>query len=153
MSQWASAFAEDGLKVSKTVGDLAGPCLFAVFMGTARALYAKFADKISLFAGMAFSCSLCILCYVLAAFSPVPALGLAGCAVCGFSVGMLWPGSFSLASKTMPYGGTAMFAFLALAGDLGCSVGPTLVGSVAERMGGSLKPGIVSAAVFPDSPH
>lgn len=149
MSQWASAFAEFGLKVSKTVGDLAGPCLFAVLMGTSRALYAKLSDKISLKAAMIGSGCLCIACYLLAAFAPHPVLGLIGCAVCGFSVGIMWPGTFSLASNTMPTGGTAMFALLALAGDLGCGSGPTIVGAVAEKFGDDLKLGVLSAIVFP----
>lgn len=149
MSQWASAFAESGLKVSKTVGDLAGPCLFALLMGLSRALYAKLSDKISLKAAMVGSGCLCIVCYLLAAFAPHPALGLIGCAVCGFSVGIMWPGTFSLASNSLPAGGTAMFAFLALAGDLGCGSGPTIVGAVAERFGDDLKIGVLSAIVFP----
>ena len=149
MSQWASAFAESGLKVSKTVGDLAGPCLFALLMGLSRALYAKLSDKISLKAAMVGSGCLCIVCYLLAAFAPHPALGLIGCAVCGFSVGIMWPGTFSLASGSLPAGGTAMFAFLALAGDLGCGSGPTIVGAVAERFGDDLKIGVLSAIVFP----
>ena len=149
MSQWASAFAESGLKVSKTVGDLAGPCLFAVLMGTSRALYAKLSDKISLKTAMVGSGSLCVACYLLASFAPHPVLGLIGCAVCGFSVGIMWPGTFSLASASLPAGGTAMFAFLALAGDLGCSSGPTVVGAVAEAFGGDLKVGILGAVVFP----
>ena len=149
MSQWASAFAESGLKVSKTVGDLAGPCLFAVLMGTSRALYAKLSDKISLKAAMVGSGCLCIACYLLAAFAPHPVLGLIGCAVCGFSVGIMWPGTFSLASNSLPAGGTAMFAFLALAGDLGCGSGPTIVGAVAERFGDDLKIGVLSAVAFP----
>ncbi|MBO5177018.1 MAG: MFS transporter [Lachnospiraceae bacterium] len=149
MSQWASAFAESGLKVSKTVGDLAGPCLFAVLMGTSRALYAKLSDKISLKAAMVGSGCLCMVCYLLAAFAPHPVVGLIGCAVCGFSVGIMWPGTFSLASNSLPAGGTAMFAFLALAGDLGCGSGPTIVGAVAERFGDDLKIGVLSAIVFP----
>jgi len=149
MSQWASAFAESGLKVSKTVGDLAGPCLFATLMGLSRALYAKLSDKISLKAAMIGSGCLCIVCYLLASFAPHPALGLIGCAVCGFSVGIMWPGTFSLASNSLPAGGTAMFAFLALAGDLGCGSGPTIVGSVAEKFGDDLKIGVLSAIVFP----
>ena len=149
MSQWASAFAESGLKVSKTVGDLAGPCLFALLMGLSRALYAKLSDKISLKAAMVGSGCLCIVCYLLAAFAPHPAFGLIGCAVCGFSVGIMWPGTFSLASNSLPAGGTAMFAFLALAGDLGCGSGPTIVGAVAERFGDDLKIGVLSAIVFP----
>lgn len=149
MSQWASAFAESGLKVSKTVGDLAGPCLFALLMGTARALYAKFSDKVSLKVAMISSGCLCTVCYLLAAFAPYPVLGLIGCAVCGFSVGILWPGMFSMASVALPTGGTAMFALLALAGDLGCSSGPTLVGAAAEAFHGDLKLGLLCAIVFP----
>lgn len=149
MSQWASAFAESGLKVSKTVGDLAGPCLFATLMGTSRALYAKFAEKISLRVAMIGSGLLCVACYFLAVFAPHPVLGLIGCAVCGFSVGIMWPGTFSLASLSMPKGGTAMFAFLALAGDFGCSAGPTIVGTVADAFGSDLKTGIISAVIFP----
>lgn len=149
MSQWASAFAEAGLKVTKTIGDLAGPCLFATLMGTSRALYAKFAEKISLRAAMVGSGMLCVACYLLATFAPHPALGLIGCAVCGFSVGILWPGTFSMASASLPAGGTAMFALLALAGDLGCSSGPTIVGMVADALGGNLKAGILGAIVFP----
>ncbi len=149
MSQWASAFAESGLKVSKTIGDLAGPCLFAVLMGTSRALYAKLSDKLPLRTAMIGSGCLCVVCYLLAVFAPHPVLGLIGCAVCGFSVGIMWPGTFSLASASMPTGGTAMFALLALAGDLGCSSGPTLVGAVAELFGEDLKAGLLSAIVFP----
>ena len=149
MSQWASAFAESGLKVTKTIGDLAGPCLFATLMGTSRALYAKFAEKISLRAAMVGSGILCVACYLLATLAPHPALGLIGCAVCGFSVGILWPGTFSMASASLPAGGTAMFALLALAGDLGCSSGPTIVGTVADALGGNLKAGILGAIVFP----
>lgn len=149
MSQWASAFAESGLNVSKTVGDLAGPCLFAVLMGTSRALYAKWSDRISLRAVMIGSGCLCVVCYLMASFAPHPMLGLIGCAICGFSVGIMWPGTFSLASNSLPAGGTAMFAFLALAGDLGCSSGPTVVGAVAEVFDGDLKIGILGAIVFP----
>lgn len=149
MSQWASAFAESGLKVSKTVGDLAGPCAFAIFMGSSRALYAKFADKISLEACMAGSAVLCVATYLLASFSKNPVLGLIGCSLCGLSVGVMWPGSFSIASKSLPKGGTAMFALLALAGDLGCSTGPGVVGFASEALGSDLKKGILAAIIFP----
>ena len=149
MSQWASAFAEAGLNVSKTIGDLAGPCLFAVFMGTSRALYAKFSEKLPLSNAMIGSSLLCIICYLLASLSTYPIFGLLGCALCGFSVGIMWPGTFSLASSSLPTGGTAMFALLALAGDLGCSLGPTLVGTVAEIFDSNLKVGIFSGIVFP----
>lgn len=149
MSQWASAFAESALHVSKTVGDLAGPCAFAVLMGTARALYGKFSEKVPLRSFMTGSAVLCIGCYVLASCTKNPMVGLLGCALCGFSVGIFWPGTFSMASAALPGGGTAMFAFMALAGDLGCSSGPTLVGMVAEAAGGDLKTGLLAAVGFP----
>lgn len=149
MSQWASAFAEAGLGVSKTIGDLMGPCLFAVLMGAARVLYAKLSERINLIAFMAGSGVLCIGSYLLAALTQVPALGLVGCALCGFSVGILWPGTFSLASAKCPRGGTALFALLALAGDLGCSGGPTAVGLVSDAFGGNIKSGLLVALIFP----
>ena len=149
MSQWTSAFAESALGVSKTAGDLAGPCAFALLMGTARALYGKFSDRIPLKKAMLGSAVLCIGCYGLAVFAGNPVLGLLGCALCGFSVGIFWPGTFSLAAKELPSGGTAMYALLALAGDLGCSSGPTVVGLAASAMGGRLKAGLLAAAVFP----
>lgn len=149
VSQWASAFAEKGLGISKTLGDLAGPMLFAVLMGTARVLYSKIGEKINLQKAMTFCSLLCLGSYLLIAMSPFPVLGLAGCGVCGFSVGLLWPGTFSLAAVAMPRGGTTMFALLALAGDLGCSLGPTLVGKVSAAAGDNLRLGILAAAVLP----
>ena len=149
MSQWASAFAEAALHLPKTAGDLAGPCCFALFMGTARALYGKFSDLIPLKEAMALCAVLCIGCYALAVFAPWPLLGLVGCAMCGFSVGIFWPGTFSMAAKALPAGGTAMYALMALAGDFGCSSGPGLVGVVAGAAKGDLKIGILAAAVFP----
>ncbi len=149
MSQWASAFAEAGLGVSKTVGDLAGPCAFAVCMGCARLFYAKYSEKIPLQKFMVFSGCLCIMTYFVASLVGNPVINLVGCALCGFSVGILWPGSFSIAAKLCRKGGTAMFALLALGGDLGCAGGPALVGMVAERLGGDLKRGILAAVVFP----
>ena len=149
MSQWASAFAERGLGISKAMGDLAGPCAFAIFMGTARALYGKFAEKIPLKAFMIGSTVLCIGCYLLAALSGNALLGLIGCAACGFSVGIFWPGTFSIAPGVLPGGGTAMYALMALAGDLGCSGGPTLVGMAANAAGGELRTGLLLAIVFP----
>lgn len=148
MSQWASAFAESGLKVNKTVGDLAGPCMFAVFMGLSRLFYAKYSHKVSLKGFMAGSGCLCIVSYLLAAFAPHPLVALLGCGLCGLSVGIMWPGTFSLATQRCPTGGTAMFALFALAGDLGCSSGPTLVGLVADAAGG-LKSGLTAALTFP----
>ena len=149
MSQWASAFTESALHVSKTVGDLAGPCAFAVLMGTARALYGKFSERIPLKKFMAGSALLCIGCYLTAALTDWPVLGLLGCGLCGFSVGIFWPGSFSMAAARLPGGGTAMFALMALAGDLGCSSGPALVGLIAGGSSSGLKSVLLAAAIFP----
>ena len=149
MSQWSSAFAESGLHVSKTIGDLAGPCFFAAMMGLARVIYSGFSERIDLRRFMGASCVLCVASYLLAAFAPHPALSLLGCGLCGFSVGILWPGTFSVAAASCPRGGTVMFALLALAGDLGCSGGPTLVGFVSNAAGGNLKTGLLSAIAFP----
>lgn len=149
VSQWASAFAEEGLKVKKAVGDLAGPMFFAAMMGTSRALYGKYGEKIDLGKMMTYSGILCIASYILISLSPHPALGLIGCGICGLSVGIMWPGTFSMASASIRGGGTAMFAFLALAGDLGCSSGPTLVGQVSGILGNNLKMGILAAVLFP----
>ena len=149
VSQWASTFAEQGLGLGKTVGDLAGPAAFAFLMGTARLIYGKYGDKLNLDKFMKYSCILCILCYACIALVPVPLVSLLACAVCGFSVGILWPGTFSRASAALPRGGTAMFALLALGGDLGCSGGPTLVGLVSSAAGGHLRTGIMAGIVFP----
>ena len=149
MCQWASAFTESAVGVSKTVGDLAGPCLFAMFMGITRMLYGKFSEKLDLSKVMLLCGILCVGCYLLASLSALPILGLAGCALCGFAVGIMWPGSISLSARKCPRGGTAMFAFLALAGDLGATVSPTLVGSISEMAGGDLKLGLLVATVFP----
>jgi MFS family permease len=149
MSQWASAFAEAGLNVSKTVGDLAGPCLFAALMGLSRLLYARFSDRLPLGRTMAACAGLCVLGYGLAAFAPSPVVSLLGCATVGFSVGVFWPGTFSLAAAGCPAGGTAMFALLALAGDLGCASGPATVGFVADAAGGALRAGLPAAIGFP----
>ena len=149
VSQWASTFAEQGLGVSKTVGDLAGPLAFAALMGTSRLLYGKFGDKLNLNKCMFFSASLCVISYLCIALIPVPVIGLIGCALCGFSVGILWPGTFSKSSAAIKRGGTVMFAMLALAGDLGCSGGPTLAGLVSGKFNNNLHIGILSAIVFP----
>lgn len=149
VSQWASTFAEKGLGVGKTVGDLAGPMAFAVLMGASRAFYGRFGHKINLERFMIYSGILCILSYLCISLLQVPVLGLAGCALCGLSVGILWPATFSMAAASVKRGGTAMFAFLALAGDLGCSGGPTLVGVVSGYFGDDLRKGILAAVVFP----
>lgn len=149
LSQWASAFAESGLGISKTAGDLAGPMFFALLMGSSRALYGKLGDRINLRAAMLASAALCLAAYLVTALSPYPLISLIGCGICGFSVGIMWPGSFSTAAASIRRGGTLMFGLLALAGDLGCSAGPAVVGFVAERAGGELGAGILAAAVFP----
>lgn len=149
MSQWASAFAESALKVSKTVGDMAGPCAFAVLMGTARAIYGKCSERIPLKKFMIGSALLCIVCYAVAVFAGSPVMGLVGCALCGFSVGIFWPGTFSIAAGKLPGGGTAMYALMALAGDVGCASGPTVVGMVADSFDGNLKSGLLAAMIFP----
>lgn len=149
MAQWASAFAESALHVSKAVGDLAGPCGFAVCMGISRSLYGKFGEKVDLTIFMMASGILCLGCYLLAALASLPILGLVGCAVCGFSVGIMWPGSISISSRILPTGGTAMFALLALAGDLGGALGPTIIGTVSQNAGNNLQTGVLAGIGFP----
>ena len=149
MSQWASEFAEKGLGIPKAVGDLMGPCLFAAFMGSARVIYAKLSQKISLYRFMTASCILCSLSYALAALSPKPLLSLVGCALCGLSVGIMWPGSISNATSLLPFGGISMFALLALGGDIGCLIGPALVGTVAEQFGNNLRVSFLVSILFP----
>ena len=149
MAQWASAFTESALGVSKTVGDLAGPCLFAVFMGLSRVFYGKKSEKLDLTKVMLGCGALCVGCYLLASLSPISMIGLVGCALCGLSVGIMWPGTISISSQKCPRGGTAMFAFLALAGDLGATVSPAMVGGIADAVGGDLKTGLLFATVFP----
>ena len=149
MTQWASAFTESAIGVSKTVGDLAGPCLFAMFMGITRTLYGRFSEKLDLTKVMLVCGIMCAGCYLLASLSALPILGLAGCALCGLAVGIIWPGTISISSQKCPRGGTAMFAFLALAGDLGATVSPTMVGSLSEMAGGNLKTGLLVATLFP----
>jgi len=149
MTQWASAFTESALGVSKTVGDRAGRFLFAFFMGISRMLYGKMSKKFDLTKTMLLCGTLCVFCYLLASLSVSPILGLTGCALCGLAVGIMWPGTISISSQKCPRGGTAMFAFLALAGDLGATVSPAMVGRFAETAGGNLKVGLFTATVFP----
>ena len=149
MSQWASAFAESGLNVSKTMGDLLGPCMFAVMMGIGRVIYSGIIKRVDFLNYMVVSSVLCIIAYLTAALSPNPLLALAGCALTGFSVGVFWPGSLSYAAQRCPDGGTAMFGLLAFAGDMGCTVGPSTVGLAAEVFGNNLKIGLLFAVVFP----
>ncbi len=149
VSQWASTFAESGLGVSKAIGDLAGPCAFAALMGSARVFYAKLSEKINLQSFMLLSGGLCLVSYLLVSLVPIPLIGLIGCGLCGLSVGILWPGTFSIAAKEIRAGGTAMFAFLALAGDLGCSGGPTFVGFISGAFEDNLRVGLFAAIIFP----
>lgn len=155
MSQWSSLFAEIGLNVSKTMGDLLGPCMFAIFMGIARVVYGILGSKLNIRMGLMYTSMLCIASYLIAVLAPWPILSLIGCGMCGFSVGLMWPGVFSLGSQTYPQGGTALFALLALAGDLGCSAGPGIVGAISGWLEGSagvmdaLKAGLGVAGLFP----
>ena len=149
MAQWASAYVESALGISKSIGDIIGPCLFAVMMGTSRSFYGKYGENIDLMKFMIGSGALCLVCYLLSALAPLPFLNLVGCAVCGFSVGIMWPGTISIASQKIPLGGTAMFALLAMAGDLGGSVGPGIVGFVTQNANDNLKVGMLAGCVFP----
>ena len=149
MAQWASAFVESALGISKTIGDLAGPCLFAVTMGISRVIYGKYGSRIELTKYMLGSGALCFACYILAAISHNPVISLIGCILCGFSVGIMWPGTISILSKRLPAGGTAMFALLAMAGDLGGAFGPWLVGIATQMRNDDLKAGMLAACVFP----
>ena len=149
MAQWASAFVESALGISKTAGDLLGPCLFAVTMGISRVIYGKFGSKIELTKYMLGSGALCLMCYILAALSLNPIICLIGCMLCGFSVGIMWPGTISILSKKLPSGGTAMFAMLAMAGDLGGAFGPWLVGFTSQMKNDDLKTGMLAACIFP----
>lgn len=148
VGQWASAFAERGLGVSKALGDLAGPMAFAFLMGLSRLIAGKNSERIDTTSYMKYSAMLCIISYICIVFVPSPAVGLLGCAVCGFSVGMLWPGTYSMAAAGL-HGGTPMFALLALAGDVGCAFGPTLAGLASSAAGDDLRCGILAAIVFP----
>ena len=149
VSQWASTFAEKGLGVSKTIGDLAGPMFFAICMGLSRAYYGKFGEKINLQRFMIGSSMLCVVSYLGIVFFTIPTLGLISCGITGLSVGIMWPGTFSMASASIKRGGTAMFALMALAGDLGCAGGPTVVGMVSSHFSDNLQMGTLAAIVFP----
>ena len=149
VAQWASAFAEMGLGVSKTVGDLAGPMAFAILMGTSRVIHSTKGKTWDLRKFIIISTVMCLVSYLMISLVPNPVVNLIGCAICGFSIAIMWPGTLSIAAKTLPKGGTAMFAILALAGDVGCSGGPTLVGMVSGAFGDNLKVGILTACIFP----
>ena len=149
MAQWASAFAESALGLSKAMGDIAGPCMFAVTMGVSRALYGKYGGRLDLMKFMIGSGGLCLICYLTASLSDIPMLGLAGCIMCGFSVGIMWPGTISICSAKIPSGGTAMFALLAMAGDLGGALGPGIVGNISQNAGDDMQKGMLAGCVFP----
>lgn len=149
MAQWASAYTEAALGFSKTLGDLVGPCLFAVMMGVSRVIYGKFGAKLELNRFMLGSGILCLCCYLLASLSANPVWGLIGCVLCGFSVGIMWPGTISITSPRLPQGGTALFALLAMAGDLGGAFGPSLVGAATQRAGDDLRIGMLAGSIFP----
>jgi len=149
MAQWASAYAESALGLSKALGDLAGPCMFAITMGICRVIYGKYGEKVDLTSFMLGSGAMCLMCYVLASMTSDPVWGLMGCIACGFSVGIMWPGTLSISSKHMPLGGTAMFALLAMAGDLGGAFGPSLVGYVTQLAGDNLRVGMRIGCIFP----
>ena len=149
MAQWASAFVESALGFSKSIGDLIGPCMFAVTMGLSRLLYGKFGHKIKLLNFMLGSGALCLICYLMTAISSRPIFGLLGCILCGFSVGIMWPGSISISSARMPMGGTALFALLAMGGDLGASIGPSVIGIFTQNANDNMKAGMLAGIVFP----
>lgn len=149
MAQWASAYAESALGLSKTLGDLVGPCLFAIMMGISRTIFGKFGEKLDLMKYMMFCGGLCLICYIAASTSQSPMIGLLGCVICGFSVGIMWPGTISLSSQKIPAGGTAMFALLAMAGDIGGAAGPGIVGMVTQHAGDDLHKGLLAGCVFP----
>ena len=149
MAQWASAYVESALGFSKNIGDIAGPCMFAVSMGLSRVLYGKCGHKMNLTNFMLGSGIVCFICYLLAAVSANPILGLIGCIVCGFSVGIMWTGSISIASSRIPLGGTGLFALLAMGGDLGASVGPGVIGAVTQNANDNMKAGMLAGCVFP----
>lgn len=149
MAQWASAYAESALGLSKTLGDLVGPCLFAIMMGISRTIFGKFGEKLDLMKYMMFCGGLCLICYIAASTSQSPMIGLLGCVICGFSVGIMWPGTISLSSQKIPAGGTAMFALLAMAGDIGGAAGPGIVGMITQHAGDDLHKGLLAGCVFP----
>lgn len=149
MAQWASAFAESALGLSKSMGDITGPCMFAVTMGISRSLYGKYGEKLDLMKFMIGSGALCLGCYLIASLSQLPLAGLAGCMICGFSVGIMWPGTISICSAKIPSGGTAMFALLAMAGDMGGALGPAIVGNISQNAGDDIQKGLLAGCLFP----
>lgn len=149
MAQWASLFAEKGLGVSKAMGDLLGPCLFAFLMGVARLGYALMGARLKLSRVLIISGLWAVGCYLVASLSQSPLISLIACACCGLGVSLLWPGTLSLSARTFEGGGTALFSLLAMGGDMGCSLGPWLVGIIAGAAQGGLKTGVLVGTVFP----
>ncbi len=156
MSQWSSLFAQQGLAVDKALGDLLGPCLFAVLMGTGRVLYSIFADKVSIYLTLIASGALCAVCYIISALSDNAVLSLVFCALCGLSVAVMWPGTYSLAAAKIKNGGTGMFSIMALLGDFGCGAGPFVAGIICDRVTDSglseaagMKTGFAFSVIFP----
>lgn len=149
MAQWASAYTESALGLSKSMGDLTGPCMFAVTMGISRTIFGKYGDRLDLMKFMLGSGLLCLMCYIAASVSTNPVLGLIGCIMCGFSVGIMWPGTISICSRRLPAGGTAMFALLAMAGDMGGAFGPGLVGNITQHANDNLQKGMLAGCIFP----
>ena len=149
ISQWASAFVESSLHISKTISDLVGPCLFAISMGISRVIYSVCGEKIKLEGFMIVSGLLSLGGYLLTSLSPWSVLSLIGCMLCGFSCGIMWPGTISISSQRIPLGGVSMFAFFAMAGDIGGAIGPNIVGSISDIVGGNLQRGILWGGIFP----
>ncbi|MEE1238862.1 MAG: MFS transporter, partial [Acutalibacteraceae bacterium] len=147
MAEWASMFAQQALGVSKVVGDLAGPCAFAIFMGTGRILYARFSAKLSFRKTVIVLSALCAACYLTTALTGIPILALVSCAVCGFTVSVMWPGTYSAGAKAFPRGDAVMFSVFAMCGDLGCCLGPWILGIIADIK--SLHTGFAVTALFP----
>jgi len=159
MSQWASLFAENGLGVTKVVGDLLGPCLFAINMGIGRTVYGIWGEKINIKKALLACSIMTTVCYLVTVFAEIPLLALFGCALCGFGVSLMWPGILAMSSAAFgKLSSPAMFAFLALAGDVGCSVGPWLTGQVSNAYMGvnalanssdALRAGLLVTSLFP----
>jgi len=146
--QWASTFAQEGLGVSKTVGDLAGPCVFALSMGLSRVFFAKCSEKTPIEKIMSVFCILGVVGYLTVAFMPINVLAFAGCAICGVAVAVFWPGTFSMSVKECPRGGSIMFVMLALFGDIGCAMGPTVVGFSLGLFEDNLRIALLTAIIF-----
>lgn len=147
MAEWASMFAQQALGVSKVIGDLAGPCAFALFMGAGRVWYAVRAEKASFTRLLAVLSILCFICYVTVAVCEIPIAALIFCAFCGFTISVSWPGIYSAGARNFPTGGAVMFCIFAMSGDIGCAVGPWLIGVLADKF--NLNIGFGVASVFP----